>query len=515
MRPEGAGGTSINMDDSEEESDSKDQRHRDNILYHKGVLDKRTTIKHDGPFYLDGGESPHDAGDTDSEHLSFDGDDKSLHRESAVSTILRLADLEIWDGQIATYDTERLHSWRACCIINGTACEDSGIWRQTTTIFVVYAMTIIILSVCIAVIGKGAEGIPFYRKKEGQKHEEVYQIKEISEYVKVFVAFFLGLYLSLNVGRWWQLRTNGINPIFDATTHACTLLSAFKEFKVAKRVARYGRLSLQLVFNWHSGKHITFGDVRATFKKLVERGLLTKPEMTILLTDAKKGMVATDGVIDDNARVDMFRHAEIVWVWITCIMVRLHSQKRVSCALHYLLGITRQAQQACNSVRHQLTTQLPMPYVHIITFLVKAHNIVLAVTGALMTVFFAAQNVWILATFTECFRVMLISWLYNSVLTICSMMADPFGTDRIDFPRRKIDQELKRSTESVMYMGQNIPFLGEKSSASAKELAFDTRHSANVSVISHLRTSPSMSSIPTPHEDKMPVTKTSSDKKLE
>merc|ERR1719461_547786 len=120
-----------------------------------------------------------------------------------------------------------------------------------------------------------SKAIPFFVPKEAGGEPEVFQVKAIAEYVKVFVAFFLGLYLSLNVTRWWQLRTHGINPIFDATTHAVTILSAFDLKKSAKKVARYGRLSLQLVFNWHeTPDNMTKGEARAIFIRLQKRGVL-------------------------------------------------------------------------------------------------------------------------------------------------------------------------------------------------------------------------------------------------
>jgi hypothetical protein len=77
-------------------------------------------------------------------------------------------------------------------------------------------------------------------------------LKDLSEYLGRFVPFVLGLYISLTLQRWWQLRQTALAPVHDAISNVCLMLAVFLPNKeecrdIRESVLKYGTACVDLV----------------------------------------------------------------------------------------------------------------------------------------------------------------------------------------------------------------------------------------------------------------------------
>merc|ERR1719265_650571 len=91
---------------------------------------------------------------------------------------------------------------------------------------------------------------------------------------------------------------------------------------------------------------------------------------------------------------------------------------------------------------HQfLRTQLPFPYVHMITLLVNVNNLVMASAAGLKFAI-AWEKSQATVCVAEVCQFLLVPLLYQGLLQICVFLSDPLGNDIIDFPIREYQVEI-------------------------------------------------------------------------
>merc|ERR1712066_560241 len=91
------------------------------------------------------------------------------------------------------------------------------------------------------------------------------------------------------------------------------------------------------------------------------------------------------------------------------------------------------ARNGINTIHTYLDTQLPFPYVHLITFIVNVQNLTLAVKcGAAFAVAMAQDNVEVMVG--QVIIVLLVGTVYQGLLSISYVVQDPFGEDLLDLP---------------------------------------------------------------------------------
>merc|ERR1719343_583817 len=90
----------------------------------------------------------------------------------------------------------------------------------------------------------------------------------------------------------------------------------------------------------------------------------------------------------------------------------------------------------------QLGTPIPVSYVQFIGFLVKVHNIGVALLSGLVLSHLIREKKWLFC-FTEAVRVFFPTLMYNAILLINEEIMNPFSGDISDFPMKKFDETMR------------------------------------------------------------------------
>eukprot|EP01084_Bolivina_argentea_P315759 547162_1 len=281
------------------------------------------------------------------------------------------------------------------------------------------------------------------------------------------VAFFLGLYVSLSVARWWRLRTDGIGNIWSATSGMATLLGPvyemyrddlYRDTKInvdvrknklkrmlihLKKIQRYCQCSLALVFSAN-------GQAGFTRNELVTRGIMSKAEHdSIFPTKNKKGIPGS--------------YQEYMWSLVSReIMILRHEFKKLvdDALARTLHEQVLKGRSGAGLIAAQLGTQLPLTYAHGVTLMAKAYNGIMCVTSAIEFVHIWTQDLrdanpekYTGLTTTQiideasifftwnviisCLALLVKTTSISMLLVLCQKISNPFDNDIIAYPGLK------------------------------------------------------------------------------
>ena len=93
----------------------------------------------------------------------------------------------------------------------------------------------------------------FYMAKDlGKFGEDLAAVKELSQYVNSMVAFLLGLFMTLCINRWWDLRAKFLHGMMESSREfVFSMIAAnrdIKYFNLRHRTARYALASHRLLY---------------------------------------------------------------------------------------------------------------------------------------------------------------------------------------------------------------------------------------------------------------------------
>lgn len=256
---------------------------------------------------------------------------------------------------------------------------------------------------------------------EDFKENVLPSFQDSTDNIQKFCPFLFGLFVSIMLGRWWSLRSQGVGAVAD---HICNI-SCFMTAAAARRlvcpadwdlfeeqhakVVRYGLAALTCLVKESRGPE-------APLHELVEIGLLDEGEKVLI------------------ERCPPHTRANALWCWMTCIATESMEMVKVAPPnMNILYQDLNAGMDGVHLVHQYLGTQLPFPYVHMIVFLVDIHNIVMAILSGLKFAIAVRQNRWS-ACVIEVFQLILVPTMYQGLLQICMFLSDPMGDDIIDFP---------------------------------------------------------------------------------
>eukprot|EP00930_Biecheleria_cincta_P047100 TRINITY_DN32588_c0_g1_i1.p1 TRINITY_DN32588_c0_g1~~TRINITY_DN32588_c0_g1_i1.p1 ORF type:complete len:562 (-),score=99.74 TRINITY_DN32588_c0_g1_i1:212-1897(-) len=252
-----------------------------------------------------------------------------------------------------------------------------------------------------------------------------------------FCPFLFGLFVSTILARWWSLRSQGVGAVAD---HICNI-SCFMTAAASRRlvsaedwglfeeqhakVVRYGLASLSCLAKESRGPH-------APLDELVEIGLLDEGEKVLI------------------EKCPPHSRAEALWCWMTCISTEtMEMVKMPPPNMNIMFNDLNSGMDGVHTVHQYLGTQLPFPYVHMITFLVDIHNIVVAMlSGLKFAIAFREQRAT--GCVIEVFQLILVPTMYQGLLQICMFLSDPMGDDIIDFPILEYQMAVKDSCLAML-----------------------------------------------------------------
>lgn len=327
------------------------------------------------------------------------------------------------DKQILRYESRDLSKFASFFTLRGTVFSTRFMWIQVVLFLVLYhGWAMLVWGIFVAIYGTGhTTGVI-----------NVYASNDSFLFVTGLMSFMIALYVSNTLTRWWTMRTSGEGAFWAAFNNVCIVLAAHwnhagtvnddgDNMKHKATVIRYGLLAHKLIFLKARGIN--------NLTSLIDEGLLTPDEVAFL-----------------NGRP---AKAKIVWMWLLRYANHLQKTGIVSDCSQSLSDVISVGTIGIECIFTHLDTQLPLVYCHTIALLVKVYLVgqtcVLGFSFALSIInymYVASDNVIHIGDNTHpiwawgwgLLQVVVQTILYQGLLDIQDMIADPFGTDRGDYP---------------------------------------------------------------------------------
>jgi len=331
---------------------------------------------------------------------------------------------------VVDYDLQRTATTADLFTFKGTVLSNSILWIEQCII--------------VAVFGLVGTGAYFYGRAVSEElTESKSSLSSFTSIMSGLAAFLLGFYTSLSVGRWWRLRTSGVGNIWSSCSQLSLLISqmATRDEKILSAVRRYARASLMVIFlkRRHGAQ-----ELKSRLGSLSDWGVLTEDEVEQLRS------------YNNNL-------AESIWTWNVNIVTQLYQQGLIKTEWQYTYILERAmlGRSGAALIGAQMGTPIPFQYVHLLSFLVKLHNLMLAlVFGAFFGYDLGSGTMNVVEAVQVIGRVMLVPFLYNSLLIINETLADPFGSMSMnDFPMTKYEKGIESDGASYVEAGANLPDL--------------------------------------------------------
>lgn len=344
--------------------------------------------------------------------------------------IMRHKEEDSCDGLNNVYDINELVTFKVFGFYKGTVLESHALWKETIVMGLIYWSLF---------------GVLFYFRWE---HFSAFVGKEST--IRAFIAMFstlIGLllcfYMSLNLGRWWQMRM-AVQNIQEGSKKLMMMISqgVLHDYVLNETINRYARCSLFLMFA--ASQNEPGQDCPRV--KAQKCGLLTVEE--------------SEKLQELNPHMT-FVQAETLWVWLANMVTRLHDQGLTKGPPHYcaLMAAVESGRSGVTDVQTYLETPIPLGYVHLLCLMVKFHNVILTFLMVLSCVALSGgeKGFQPVGVFRTSFRAFFMPFLYNAVLILNQEVTDPFGDDVNDFDWNGIDANLTMSGKSYSRAADIIP----------------------------------------------------------
>lgn len=266
-------------------------------------------------------------------------------------------------GKVTHYADESLLSWQALCFTTGTIFFNRRVW-----IVVPYVWFVMLVSASLVYFG-----VPNSQRMDTTK------FNDFVVYLKVFITFLLGLFLSTAFKRWWA-SVGSFKHFMTAikqlmfTLHALNVVDAL--FDEVKRLTITSCFIMNYEVQMESESSLEKRDelFGKTVDKLQRHGYITPVEREELETSQKKML----GV-----------HSTMIWTWIGEVMTRVKNEptkfgvKPAPPMYVRLLFLCHDCMRMVEELKTNLTVQVPFSYAHMLAWMIHVANILLAISCGL------------------------------------------------------------------------------------------------------------------------------------
>jgi len=324
--------------------------------------------------------------------------------------------------QVTSYDPKKFTTLRVFFVIQGTVLQNPVLWTEMIVILLLFTL------VMVPMVIWPPKGYTDWVSSNGDK------VRSFTTLISGLAAFLLAFYTSITLTRWWQIRNKGIARIWNATIQLTLLISHFvqRDEQILSAIQRYGRASLMLLFMERRGYgHKT--------QRLVHRGVLTE---------------------DEASQLHLVRHCrpQAMWSWIYALVATLTREGLVKPGplVPFLIAQCEEGSEGVALIHHQLSSPIPMSYIHLLGLLVKTHNVCLALLmGLLMGDAIRAGHVVLCCQIVG--RTILCPFLYNAIILINDELHDPFSGESSNFPMLKYDDIMMSDASAVLSAQDHLP----------------------------------------------------------
>lgn len=261
------------------------------------------------------------------------------------------------------------------------------------------------------------------------------KMRQFAMIMTTLAAFLLSFYTSICVARWWAIRAQGVGGLKKAAVELELYVCQFvtKDEQILSCIRRYTRASLILIALWRRHQ---LGNIK---EQLVSREILTEEEVDLLLK---------------------WNHClhETIWSWQGALIALLSKEGKIPSQplLCFLLERVSEGRTAAQCIHTHLAVRVPLPYVHLLGFLVKCHNTILAIIMG--TLFGAAVRDGRTIICVQLFgRTLILPFLFNAILLINAELSDPFDGGITGFPCSVYEKAFEKDGKAMVSATKNEP----------------------------------------------------------
>eukprot|EP00931_Biecheleriopsis_adriatica_P099735 TRINITY_DN7443_c0_g1_i2.p1 TRINITY_DN7443_c0_g1~~TRINITY_DN7443_c0_g1_i2.p1 ORF type:complete len:542 (+),score=96.94 TRINITY_DN7443_c0_g1_i2:67-1692(+) len=280
----------------------------------------------------------------------------------------------------------------------------------------------------------------------GAVREMLAPFLSLTESMKELVAFFLGLFIALQLKRHWTIRSIYMQRIFFATAQLSWFLGAVvppQAEALRQKLERYFLMAHRIIYHCARQEHHLL--------HVLEKELLTPDELHHINSEINglpEGARHPIGVAD----MDL---AELPLMWTAQIAYRMFllfkTPEFKAWGLEISPPIILKMVNLCMEVRHGiqdiemiLTSPVPFPYVHLVCLVVQGYTIFTCLeSGILLGT--QSEVPPAVAFLSQMIVVTMINSIYLALLCLTTVLDNPFTDEVIDFPAANLQSRLWKS----------------------------------------------------------------------
>eukprot|EP00050_Salpingoeca_kvevrii_P007572 m.297100 g.297100 ORF g.297100 m.297100 type:complete len:430 (-) comp13537_c0_seq1:1348-2637(-) len=259
-------------------------------------------------------------------------------------------------------------------------------------------------------------------------------LNSASQTVNNMVIFLLGFYNAVVISRWWDLRTavGRLQTHIQNVVSVCAAYNSHEDGRALRdQIVRYCTVAHKLVYLSYETSNM---------QTLVDEG--------ILYEDERLALQATPN------RILVLCH------WMSMLSVRSVSdgflampESSLPIIQTNIIGIREQS----SLIDLSTSTQLPFPYVHLLTVIVKVALVTLAASIGQQagSSYRNGHSAWIAF---EVFRLIIMNFFYQGLLELQVILAAPFLNHPAHFPRGLYVRRIAKASQDLVKDPEKVPF---------------------------------------------------------
>eukprot|EP00053_Salpingoeca_punica_P009301 m.83233 g.83233 ORF g.83233 m.83233 type:complete len:415 (+) comp14964_c0_seq1:236-1480(+) len=260
-------------------------------------------------------------------------------------------------------------------------------------------------------------------------------LNSASTMVNNMVVFLLGFYTTQVINRWWDLRMalSGLHTsVRDVSLLTATYLSPVDAKPLREAMVRYCNVLHAMTFKLHN--------IEEDWSDLLEKRFLTEDEVSALKGVSSPTMT--------------------VCHWCSTLVVKAVAEKLLlvpeSSVTLLQNGITS-LRETTSRINTMVECQLPFPYVHLLTVIVKVALLTLAASQGQQagSLYLRRHPTWIVFL---ALRLILMNFFYQGLLELQVILANPFQQHPAHFPRQTFIDRVERDTRTIIRHPELVPF---------------------------------------------------------
>lgn len=356
-------------------------------------------------------------------------------------------------GKVYEYDHEALLTWRSLLASTGTIFFQRKVYMVVPLCICVALLSMSIVVFCI----------PKARKLDTGR------FNDFVVYIKVFIAFMLGLFLNNSFRRWWASVSSFKKFLTSIKQLMYTLHAINVRDELFTEIERTTICSCYILNEEVHTAQLTDKALRhARWIKVMNWLFESK-----YLTQEERDEIEHDESAIDHQELGV--RTTILWTWIGETMSLVRSEPQVAPPMYVrLLFLCHDCMAQIEELKTNLTVQLPFTYAHMLAVLVHLSNVLLSIScglafgAALAEVRSRTDEVEapgtsrrVLGEFYEAMQVMCMQvvmlciqpLLYQSFLVIAHALCYPYGDEICHMPTETFISQMHYELE-VMKAGK-------------------------------------------------------------